>query len=187
MLKLNRSAIILIMLASACAFSAHAQTSTQKPSAKAVKPIEIKLERRKIVVIEGKESMQDASIAKPGDVLYEVATYTNNSNATVSKLEATLPVPVNTELQAGSVKPNTAFASTDGTNFAATPLKRKVKLANGVEVEQLVPVAAYRYLRWYPGDLAAGKSLMFSARFKVADDKPAVPGVSSGATGSKTK
>ncbi len=187
MLKPIRIATYLMLLASACALTGHAQTSTQKPSVKTDTPVEIKLERRKVVLVDGKETMQDATIVKPGDVLQEVATYTNNSSATVSKLEATLPVPANTELLAGSFKPNTAFASTDDKNFAAIPLKRKLKAANGVEAEQLVPVAAYRYLRWYPGDLAAGKSLVFSARFKVADDKPAVPGASGIATDNKIK
>ena len=187
MLKSTRIAICLMLLAGAGALTGHAQTSAQNPSAKAVTPVEIKLERRKVVLVDGKETLQDAAIAKPGDVLQEVVTYTNNSKATVSKLEATLPVPTNTELLAGSFKPNTAFASTDDKNFAAIPLKRKLRAANGVEAEQLVPVAAYRYLRWYPGDLAAGKSLVFSARFKVADDKPATSGASGIATDNKIK
>ena len=63
-------------------------------------------------------------------------------------------------------------ASTDGLSFRTLPLKRKAKLANGVEAEQLVPLNEYRFLRWYPGELAAGKSVSYSARFKIVDDKP---------------
>ena len=133
-------------------------------------PLEIKLERAKIGLADGKESRSPAATAKPGDILEEVATYTNKSAAALKGLEATLPVPVNTELVRGSMSPANGKASTDGKNFSAIPLTRKIKQSNGVEVEQTVPLSDYRYLRWYPGDLAAQKSLVFSARFKVAND-----------------
>ena len=57
-------------------------------------------------------------------------------------------------------------------NFQTIPLKRKVKLSSGIEVEQAVPLNEYRFLRWYPGELAAGKSLTYSARFKIVEDTP---------------
>ncbi len=171
MLKSVAKSFFLSLLLGAFALLANAQSAAPKAAVKA-SPVEAKLVRSKIVMVDGKETLQDAAVAKPGDVLQEVATYTNKSTGTISKLEATLPIPKNTELVAGSVSPNTAMASTDGVNFSAMPLKRKIKGANGVEVEQPVALSAYRALRWYPGDLGAGKSLAFSARFKVADDKP---------------
>ena len=173
MLMFKSISISLALLAGIHALDSHAQSAAAKPALKTASPVEVKLERRKVVVVDGKEFLDDATSAKPGDVLQDLAVYTNNSKATVSKLEATLPVPANTELIPASVKPSSALASTDGINFSAMPLRRKVKSQNGVEVEQAVPVSAYRFLRWYPGDLGAGKSLTFSARFKVADDKPA--------------
>ena len=133
-------------------------------------PLVVTLVRRKVVLSDGKEYLQSAEVAKPGDVLDEVATYLNNSAAPIKGLQATLPVPPNTELLLASVKPGGANASLDGNQFASIPLKRKVKQANGVEIEQLVLIGEYRYLRWYPGELAPGKSLVFSARFKVAND-----------------
>jgi hypothetical protein len=156
----------------------HAQTATSPKAAPAnaparksqsADPLEIKLERRKVVLSGGKETLESAASAKPGDIFEETATYTNKSKGLLSKVEATLPVPPNTELIMGSVKPNAAKASVDGANFAPFPLKRKVKQPNGVEVEQPVPLSEYRYLRWYPGDMAAGAALVFSARFKVSD------------------
>jgi len=169
-----------------CAFAVNAQLFPSKavdkptlpliaPKAQAAEPVEIKLTRRKVSVTGTKETFQDALTAKPGDVFEETAAYTNKSMITVTKLEATLPIPLNTELIANSTRPaNVAVrASTDGTNFRALPLKRKVKQANGVEIEQVVPLNEYRFLRWYPGELAAGKSLTYSARFKIADDAPA--------------
>ena len=168
----------MLPLAITFALTGNAQTSAQAPSAKSAAPVEIKLERSKVVVRDGKEVIEAAAIAKPGDVLLEVVTYTNNSKSTVRRLEATLPVPAETELLVDSVKPGSAFASIDGKIFAAMPLKRKVRSANGAEVEQVVPASAYRSLRWYPGDLPSGESLTFSARFKVSDDQPAANGKS---------
>ena len=138
-------------------------------------PIEVKLVRNKVVTENGKEVLQAAETAKPGETLLESVTYTNKSKNTVTKLEATLPIPLNTEFQLNSNKPATAraAASTDGTNFRTMPLKRKVTQANGVEVEQLVPANEYRFLRWYPGELTAGKSITYSARFKISDARPA--------------
>lgn len=141
-------------------------------------PLNIRLERSKIIVIAGKESLQNAITAKPGDVLQDVATYTNKSSRALSGVEATLPVPANTELIMSTVTPATARASVDGTNFSAMPLKRKVMQANGVEVEQAVAMSEYRYLRWYPGEIGAKQSIVFSAQFRVAEGVAGADGVS---------
>lgn len=168
-----------LAIAAAVAFSvsAGAQSGAGKPPASIAakaqpgkEPLQISLVRSKIVLDNGKEMSKSADVARPGDLLEEVATYTNVSNATLKNFEPTLPVPPNTELIPGSIKPASARASLDGASFAALPLRRKVRQANGVETEQLVPPAEYRYLRWYPGDLPAGKSMVVSARFKVAND-----------------
>ncbi len=135
------------------------------------KPLEIKLNRHKIVVVGGRENLQSAEFAKPGDVLEEVAIYTNTTERSLAGVEATLPVPLNTNLILKSVKPGAARASVDGATFAPIPLRRKVKLANGSTVEQSVPVGEYRFLRWYPGKLDARQAVSFSARFKVNDEQ----------------
>ena len=133
----------------------------------ASEPLQVKLVRSKVVQENGREVTQSAAIAKPGDILEEVATYTNVSKAPLKSVEATLPIPASTELVMASIKPATAKASIDGKNFSKIPLTRKVRQANGVELEQPVPLGEYRYLRWYPGELAPDKSMSFSARFKV--------------------
>ena len=132
-------------------------------------PLEITLARTKIAIENGKEVSQKADIAKPGDVIEDVVTYRNSSPGALKNFVPMLPVPPNTELILGSIKPSNAKASTDGKTFSDMPLKRKVRQANGVEVEQPVPLSDYRYLRWYPGEIGAGKSQVFSARFKLSD------------------
>lgn len=133
-------------------------------------PLEIKLTRQKVVIVDGKQALQDATTAKPGDELEDVATYTNKSAQVLLIPDATLPVPPNTELILNSIKPSTAFASTDGINYFALPLKTKTMQANGVTMEKAVEPSAYRFLRWYPGKLPAAQSVVFSARFKVKND-----------------
>ncbi len=133
--------------------------------------IETRLEARKVVrAAEGKETFASAESAKPGDVIEYVATYRNTTAQPVRNLEATLPVPANTELVAGSERPSTAKASVDAVSFAAMPLMRKVN-RKGREMEEPVPAREYRYLRWYPDELAGGKSAVFSARVRVIDER----------------
>ena len=141
----------------------------------AADPLQIVLVRAKVVVENGREVMQSAAIAKPDDVLEEVATYTNTSKSALKSVEATLPIPPNTELVMASVKPANAKASIDGKSFSKLPLTRKMRQPNGVEVEQSVPLSEYRYLRWYQGEFQPGKPMSFSARFRVANS-PIVTG-----------
>ena len=141
----------------------------------AADPLQIVLVRSKVVIENGREVMQSAAIAKPDDVLEDVATYTNTSKSALKSVEATLPIPPNTELVMASVKPANAKASIDGKSFSKLPLTRKVRQPNGVELEQPVPLGEYRYLRWYPGELQPGKPMSFSARFRVANS-PVVTG-----------
>lgn len=135
----------------------------------ATNPLQVKLARSKVVVESGREVFESAATAKPGDILEEVATYTNTSKSSLKGFEATLPVPGNTELVMASIKPANAKASVDGKTFAKLPLVQKVRQSNGVESEQPVPLSQYRYLRWYPGEIAAEKSMTVTARFKVAN------------------
>lgn len=133
-------------------------------------PLEIRLDRGKVVMIAGKQSLQNASSAKPGEVLQDLATYTNKSSSPLRGVEATLPIPANTELILETVRPASARFSLDGVNFFAGPITRKVKQPNGVEVEQTVASREYRFLRWYPGELAPQQSVSFSAQFRIAEN-----------------
>ena len=132
-------------------------------------PIETRLEARKVVrAADGSESFAPATAAKPGDVIEYVATYRNVTRQPVRNLEATLPIPGNTEFVPGSPKPAAAKASVDSRSWADMPLKRKA-MRDGREIEEPVPVREYRYLRWYPGELAGDKTMTFTARVRVLE------------------
>jgi uncharacterized repeat protein (TIGR01451 family) len=158
-----------------CAFAAFA-------FAQAPGPLVTTLDARKVIAgADGKESFEAATVVKPGDVIEYVATYRNTGKQPLAKLEATLPIPANTEFIAASAQPASAQASLDGNAFLPMPLKRKVRAADGKETEQLVPTREYRYLRWYPGAIGGEKALSFSARVRVIDDRPvSEPGTKGG-------
>jgi hypothetical protein len=156
-----------------CANTAMGQLSSTssieraKAQAQSAEPLIATLERKKVVVTGGRESLVSAEVAKPGDLLFELATYTNRTKKPLAGFQATLPVPQNTELVEGTAEPAGVLASVDGKNFSPVPLKRKTKQANGVDVEQLVPMVEYRYLRWPQGEIGPEKTVRYSARFRV--------------------
>jgi uncharacterized repeat protein (TIGR01451 family) len=135
-------------------------------------PIETRLEQRKVVrAADGQESFAPATAVKPGDVIEYAATYRNTTRSPVRNLEATLPIPSNTEFVPGSPAPASAKASVDARTWGDIPLKRKA-VRGGVQVEEPVPAREYRYLRWFPGELGGEKSVTFTARVRVIDEAP---------------
>jgi uncharacterized repeat protein (TIGR01451 family) len=131
--------------------------------------VSTRLEARKVVTgSDGRERFAPAENAKPGDVIEYVATYRNTGNDVVRNLQATLPIPSNTELIEGSARPANAKASLDAQRFDDMPLVRGVMRDGRPAVE---PVAAreYRYLRWTAPELAAQRSMTFAARVRVLE------------------
>jgi uncharacterized repeat protein (TIGR01451 family) len=158
--QLLRAVSALVLIAAAWPVAAQQQSN----------PLVTQLEARKVVRgADGKETFAAADNAKPGDVIEYVATYRNTGKQPIRNLDATLPIPHNTEFVPGSANPASAQASVDATNFAAMPLKRTT-VKDGKTVEALVPVRDYRALRWHAAELPADKSATYIARVKVIDD-----------------
>ena len=133
----------------------------------AANQVEAKLSASIVRMVGNKEVLALADKAKPGDVIEYSVVYRNPSKP-VKGVLATLPVPQGMEYIAGSAAPKTATASLDGNTFAAIPLKRQVKLADGKTVDQLVPYSDYRFLQWKLGDMANKASFKVSARMRVS-------------------
>lgn len=130
--------------------------------------VKVTLSVKKVVVdAGGKEVLQSADLAQPGDVLEYTAAYVNTGKKGIRNLEATLPIPVHTGYQPDSAKPSGARASWDLRVFEQIPLKRIVKREHEADIEQVVPYSEYRLLRWYPGHLGAGEERRFSTRVRV--------------------
>lgn len=136
-------------------------------------PLQSVLVARKVIVAEGRESLVEATAARPGDVIEYVATYRNAGKNAITGLQANLPIPPQTEFVPGTARPAQVKASLDGRSFADIPLKRTV-VRDGRRIEEQVPYREYRALRWIVGELGGGKSADFAARVKVIDDGPPV-------------
>jgi len=137
--------------------------------------VQVVLTQQKVRVgADGKEILEPAERAAPGDVIEYRATYTNRTKDTVRNLVATLPLPSETVYEANSARPAGVLASSGGT-YGPVPLKRKVRGADGKEVERDVPLAEYRSLQWNVGQLAAGASTTVSARIRLTPVATTVP------------
>ncbi len=161
-----------IGIAAAAALAAWGMdASAQKPGSE----VETRLEARKVVTAaDGKETFAEAGQAKPGDVIEYVATYRNTTRQPIRNLDGTLPIPQQTEFLPGSQTPAQASASLDGLTYAPLPLTRKVQ-RDGRTVDEPVPARDYRFLRWHADTLGAEKTVAFSARVRVIDDRNTGP------------
>jgi uncharacterized repeat protein (TIGR01451 family) len=135
---------------------------------------ELRVER--VEFVDGKTVFKPAQVSRPGDVLEYRVNYTNRSASAVTGLIANLPIPAGTTLLARSELPPDVLASTDGTQFAASPLMRTVRQADGSERRVPVPIEEYRALRWNLGTLAAGHSAQVQARVRVNAVQPPAAG-----------
>lgn len=151
------------------------------------KDLQVTMEVKKIVkAADGKESLEAAEQAKPGDILQYTAVYSNKSKNNLRDLEATIPIPPYTEYVPGSSRPAGVKASVDGQSFQSIPLRRKVKQVDGKEVMQLVPYTDYRTLRWFAGNISPNQELKFSTRVRVLNNEtPAPPSAEKSGEGEK--
>lgn len=108
-----RGAVWLI-LAAACLqpFAALAQAAPSKsPSsapAKAPSPLSSQFKAYKVLFsADGKEELEPASSASPGDVIEYVALHRNVSSKRLLQVEFAIPIPYGTTLWQGSVQPDT--------------------------------------------------------------------------------
>ncbi len=157
-----KSLLKIVAIGAFAWFSMHALADGE-----AANQVEAKLSASIVRMVGNKEVLELADKAKPGDVIEYSAVYRNPSKP-VKDVLATLPVPQGMEYIAGSAAPKTVMASLEGKTFAAMPLKRQVKLADGKTVEQLVPYSEYRFLQWKLGDMANKASFKVSARMRVS-------------------
>ena len=152
--------------------NANAQTAAPAPRPE----IESILTAKRVELGEDKkERLIEAKTAKPGDIIEYQVTYANKGKTAVRDLAATLPIPADTEFLRNTSRPATARASVGDGKFQAIPLKRKVKLPSGKEEEIDIPFSEYRALQWSLGELAAGKSVVVSARVRVSDAPNTAP------------
>lgn len=130
--------------------------------------VSVALIAQRVTMNQGRESFAPADHAKPGEIVEYRATYSNRGTTAARSLTATLPIPRGTEFVPGTVRPTRVEASLDGKRFAAAPLMRRVRHADGRETLEPVPPSEYRALRWPLGTLDANSSRTVVARVRVA-------------------
>ncbi len=113
------------------------------PGYSAEEPLEIGFEAHRVTVDEktGKESLEAAETAFPGDVIQYSATYSNRSENPLKDVRPVIPVPRGMVVDLQSARPRPTEASLDGVRFSPMPLLD----------EEGKPVAAekIRALRWH--------------------------------------
>jgi uncharacterized repeat protein (TIGR01451 family) len=143
-------------------------------AAHASDPVHVALSAQRVTTQNGHETFAPADKARPGEVIEYRATYRNDSPKPIHELIATLPIPNGVEYLSATAAPAGVQASTDGRHYAAVPLMRTARDANGREVQREVPLAEYRSLRWTIGGLDAKQSRTVAARVRVATSQVAV-------------
>jgi uncharacterized repeat protein (TIGR01451 family) len=133
--------------------------------------VKVVLTANKIVIVNGAEQRQSSEKAKPGEIIEYVAEYRNTAKSPVSNVVATLPIPSGMEYIPDTADPAQVMASTDEHNYAPVPLKRMVRGADGKMIEQQVPYAEYRSLRWKLGEIQGESSKSVKARMIVKTGK----------------
>ena len=151
----------------ACAAAVAAGVSLVATAARADNTVTVQLTANRVTKAQGRESLVPAEQARPGETLEYRAVYRNDGAAEARNLAATLPIPRGTTYVAGSASPARVEASLDGNRFAAVPLTRVVRGADGRDVVREVPVSEYRALRWPLGSLASRQSRAVTARVRI--------------------
>ncbi len=125
------------------------------------------LQASRVDLVDGKAVHKPAESGRPGDLIEYAGTYRNAGKTAVERLAATIPVPAGTTFVASSADPAGAQASTDGTRFAAIPLMRTVRQADGSTRQEPVPLADYRFVRWDLGTLPASGERVVRLRVRI--------------------
>jgi len=130
--------------------------------------VKVTLHSARVTTTNSREVLAPADKAKPGEILEYRAVYQNDGKRDVRQLMATLPIPSGVEYLPRTAAPAVVLASLDGKTYAAVPLTRKERTADGREVIREIPAAEYRFLRWAVGTLPAKQSRTVTARVRVA-------------------
>lgn len=165
----QRATPLLLALA-ACAVLCSHPAHADQPSLSSTLQV-----HRVVQQADGSEVLQAATGVKPGDVLQYASVFSNPGQRPVQRLQASLPIPLGTELVAANSLPRGVLASLDGKVYQPMPLLRKARRADGQWVDVAVPLAEIRALRWPEQALAAGASLSTSARVRVSSAGDQVP------------
>jgi uncharacterized repeat protein (TIGR01451 family) len=131
--------------------------------------IDLNLDAKKLVVINGKEKYEDANAAQPGDVVVYTLRVVNNGDSSAKKVEPVGNIPSGTSYipETTNSKDYKLFFSIDnGKSFQEKPII-KVK-EKGKDLVKPAPFEMYNKIKWsFSKNLDAQKSVALIYKVKV--------------------
>lgn len=119
----------------------------------------------------GKEKLVKTEKVEPSQIIEYVLTCRNVSQGVLTKVALLGPIPENTVYLAKSATQAKAlvpvFSIDKGKTFQPEPVKYKVKLPDGKEVEKVATPDMYTHVRWVVGSIKAGESQKLRYRVSV--------------------
>lgn len=161
--KIGYSLVSLAIVGSVAAFAASQQSSPLNTNMKAF-----------VVTVDakGKEKLQTAKRAEPGQVIQYQITSTNAGKQQLKGLMAVGPIPAHTRYVGQSAytktKANMQVSIDGGKTFEKEPVKRKQTMPDGSVKMVIIPADQYTHIRWQAKDaLVSGSKHVYNYRVKV--------------------
>lgn len=161
--KIGYSLVSLVIVGSVAAFAANKQQAPLNTDMKAF-----------VVTVDakGKEVLQAAKRAEPGQVIQYRITSKNSGEQALKGLKAVGPIPANTRYVGQSaytnIKSNLQVSIDGGKIFEKEPVKRQKTMPNGSVETVIIPTSQYTHVRWTANDaLASGSQHVYNYRVKV--------------------
>ncbi|MEQ3724905.1 hypothetical protein [Alcanivorax sp.] len=117
-------------------------------------PLSSQMESYLVTSKDGKEVVEEAEQASPGDIVEYRLTYTNNGDQPLSGLIITGPIPANTvyleNSAATQVNADFTVSIDNGDSFQAEPITKTITGENGQSKNVEVSPSDYTQVRWQP-------------------------------------
>jgi hypothetical protein len=125
------------------------------------------LTQSQVVKENGKEVLKPVTNVSRGDVIeYRAEAVNTHTEGPLTNLNLDIPIPAGSSVILSSINPKNATASADGKNFSSVPLKNIVQRGDAL-VEEVVPVSAYKMIRWNIPVLKPGAKTAVSVRVHI--------------------
>lgn len=144
----------VLLAAALSAFGAVADAQQNAPVQSTMQGFVVELDR------DGNELLLPAERVEPRQTIEWQVTYSNVTANPQNNLVVTVPVPAGTTYLAETARadtPTTLLVSIDnGQSFAAPPITRQRRAANGAMVTETVPASDYTNVRWQASEPLRG-------------------------------
>lgn len=124
--------------------------------------LEVKLEAKQVIKVDGEEKLVDVVNVKPGDVIEYILTIKNNENKGITGIRPSIPIHESLTLTERKITPKYKV-TLDGETFKNYPIRN----TEGVPVE----LDKYRGISWELNKLEPGEKKEYVVSVKVLEYK----------------